>query len=96
MYKRQPDDQAVADALQRLEVRAFACLLGELLERCTGNAGIAATTTPLSDLQACCAQENNAARPLFAEIVQKLQDLLLQEEDVLLVASEGAIETLPA
>ena len=91
-----PDEQTVAEALQRLEVRAFACLLGELLERCTGNAGIAATIMPVSDLQARCAQENNAARPLFVEIVQTLQDLLLHEEGGLLVASGNALETLPA
>lgn len=90
-----PDDQTVADALQRLEVRAFACLLGELLERCTGSAEMAATTTALGDLQARCAQENNAARPLFAEIVQILQDLQ-QQESALLVVAGNVFEILPA
>jgi len=88
------NDRAAAEALQRLEVRAFACLLGELLDRCAGSSGRAATTVSLGDLHARCAQENNADRPLFAEIMQTLQDLLPQEE-VLLAAPESALEILP-
>jgi hypothetical protein len=62
-----PSDRG--DALERIEVRAFACLLEELLERCADPA------TPLWDLQRRCAQADFAARPLFAEIRQTLAHL---------------------
>ncbi|GAA3922897.1 leucine-rich repeat-containing protein kinase family protein [Hymenobacter algoricola] len=59
-------DAETARALQQLEVRAFACLLEELLDRCPATA--AAAAAPLRDLQQRCAQPAVAARPLFAEI----------------------------
>ncbi len=72
------DDQAVAEALQRIEVRAFACLLEELLERCPVAVDSKKTLKMLGDLQADCAQENVSARPLFSEIVQKLSALIMR------------------
>lgn len=51
------------ERLQRIEVRAFACLLEELLVRCTEPVPDA-----LWDLQRSCMQEDVEARPLFAEI----------------------------
>lgn len=57
-----------ARALQQLEVRAFGCLLEELLAHCPAAAGRA-------DLRALlhrCAQPPAAARPLFAEIERAL------------------------
>lgn len=61
---------ALAEQLQRLEVRAFGCLLEELIERCD-------TPPPalLPQLQAACLQEDGAARPLFAAIAQQLKAL---------------------
>ena len=54
-------------ALQRLEVRAFGCLLEELLKRC-------ATPPPdLAGLAADCLDEESARRPLFEEIVTRLR-----------------------
>ncbi len=61
-----------AEALQRVEVRAFACLLDELRQRCDA-AGSALDA--LRDLQRRCAHEDGAQRPLFAEIRQELQAL---------------------
>lgn len=62
----------VSHALQRIEVRAFACLLQELLQRCAKpNAATNAVTKVLAALQilqARCAQPEVKARPLFAEI----------------------------
>jgi len=63
------------DALQRIEVRAFACLLEELLERCTPVVDAETITKTLSALQAACARETPAERPLFAEIEQRLSVL---------------------
>jgi hypothetical protein len=60
--------------LQRLEARAFGCLLEELLAHCpTGDAGALAA---LTDLQRRCTQPVVAERPLLAEIEQVLAALL--------------------
>ena len=59
-----------AVALQQLEVRAFGCLLKELLVRCP--AGAAASLAALGELQRRCASPVPAERPLFAEIEQVL------------------------
>jgi hypothetical protein len=69
-----PGDTPQALALQRLEVRAFACLLEELLARCEAPARShsPAVRQRLADLQASCAQSNTAQRPLFAHIEQQL------------------------
>jgi len=79
-----PDNQPRALALQRIEVRAFGCLLEELFERCeiAGELPGAAQDTlkTLMALQAKCAQENSAARPLFTEILQILAELQEQAE----------------
>ncbi len=63
-------DATQAQALQRIEVRAFACLLEELLERCTDP-----VPDLLRDLQRSCTQDSVKARPLFAEI----QEILAQD-----------------
>ena len=60
---------ALASALQRLEVRAFGCLLEELLERC--DADLAAARALAND----CLQPWPAARPAFAEIALRLAQL---------------------
>ena len=74
-----PDAPIVAKALQRIEVRAFSCLLGELL----AFSALASDSTVkrkkrenLKSLLADCAQENVSARPLFTEIVPILAALL--------------------
>lgn len=66
------EDRTTAEALQRIEVRAFSCLLEELLERCPVAVDGQKTLKMLDDLQADCAQENVSARPLFGEIVRRL------------------------
>ncbi|WP_349279220.1 leucine-rich repeat-containing protein kinase family protein [Polaromonas hydrogenivorans] len=70
-----PDDPTLAQALQRIEVRAFACLLEELLARCLPLPGSRATLDRLADLQASCAGDDPAARPLFAQIEEQLAAL---------------------
>jgi serine/threonine protein kinase len=63
------DNLAQSLQLQRIESRAFACLLEELLTHCNVNNQ---TTSLLWQLQAECGQEDVALRPLFNEIIQKL------------------------
>jgi len=65
------DERHVA-ALQRIEVRAFACLLEELLERCDALPESQATLDVLWELQRRCGQSEVEARPLFDEISQIL------------------------
>ncbi|TGE17356.1 leucine-rich repeat-containing protein kinase family protein [Hymenobacter elongatus] len=67
-----PEAPATAAALQRLEVRAFGCLLEELLEHC---ATAPAAFASLHELQQQCVQPVAAARPLFADIEQVLLQL---------------------
>jgi hypothetical protein len=67
------ENQPRAEALQRIEVRAFACLLEELLDRC--DAPDDKRLTKLREFQSRCAQQNIAVRPLFAEIKQVLESL---------------------
>ena len=63
-----PADAAQALALQRLEVRAFGCLLEELLAHSEGTA-----PANLLSLRDACLQPRAAARPLFADIGQQLE-----------------------
>nr|WP_315240025.1 leucine-rich repeat-containing protein kinase family protein [uncultured Albidiferax sp.] len=65
-----PADAAQAQALQRLEVRAFGCLLEELLAHCPENPP--GLTAKLATLRNDCLQTTVASRPLFAQIVQHL------------------------
>ncbi|OON66452.1 leucine-rich repeat-containing protein kinase family protein [Hymenobacter sp. CRA2] len=68
----EPTDVAAATALQRLEVRAFGCLLEELLTHCQLPASAEAIGEGLWALQRRCVQPEVAARPLFADIEQAL------------------------
>ena len=67
-----PADAPTAAGLQRLEVRAFGCLLEELLTRCPAPSSAQPAFDVLLDLQRRCAQPAVDARPLFAEISQTL------------------------
>lgn len=70
----QQDERLVAN-LQRIEVRAFACLLEELTERCSATIEAQAVVDALRDLQRRCDQPEVNARPLFAEIQHELAAL---------------------
>ncbi|MBB4603105.1 hypothetical protein GGU46_003761 [Hymenobacter latericoloratus] len=69
---------AVALALQRLEVRAFGCLLEELLER-TDFAAVPAAAQALWALQQQCVQPSVGARPLFREVMDVLAEVSAAE-----------------
>lgn len=76
-----PDDPVVAKALERIEVRAFGCLLEELLARCVFGVNAAVNrkkADKMKCLQADCSQENVAARPQFASISKTLDGLRQQ------------------
>lgn len=70
------EDRDFGIALQRLEVRAYGCLLEELIERCDeldANADIAAKLVVLKEH---CLSEDIDNRPLFDEIVAMLRQLM--------------------
>lgn len=77
------DDAVTAQALQRMEVRAFGILLGELLTHCeavtphsASPEGTLATLTTLRRLQQQCMQEVVSLRPLFDELERQLTTLV--------------------
>jgi len=61
-------DAEQARALERIEVRAFGILLGELLERCDS-----AVTGRLQTLRDHCIQPDVLARPSFAQVHEQLR-----------------------
>ena len=70
-----PGQAAVAPALQQLEVRAFGCLLEELLTHCPEADATPAAGAALWNLQQRCVQPQVSARPLFGEISRVLEGL---------------------
>jgi len=65
-------DARLAAALQRIEVRAFACLLEELLDHCSEAPEAQRIVDALRVLQQRCNQSAIEKRPLFDEIEQTL------------------------
>ncbi|GAA4047581.1 leucine-rich repeat-containing protein kinase family protein [Hymenobacter glaciei] len=70
-----PEEVALATALQQVEVRAFGCLLEELLAHCPEAEDAPAASEALWELQRRCVQAQVSARPLFAEIEQVLKGM---------------------
>lgn len=68
-------DGVHAPRLARVEVRAFGCLLEELLERWPADAAAHPAVAPLRALQARCCAPAPEARPGFAELVDALDGL---------------------
>jgi hypothetical protein len=65
----------IAKSIQRIEVRAFACLLEELLDRCDESLKGQHVFDTMRNLQLRCAQLEVNARPLFDEIQSVLMSL---------------------
>ena len=68
------NDVDSAQSLQRIDVRAFGILLGELLAQCSESAGDAeqGARAKLMALQQRCTQADVSARPLFADVARAL------------------------
>jgi Protein kinase domain/Leucine rich repeat len=67
-------DSQTTLGLQRVEVRAFGCLLEELLERCEKNAESAKSIDSLWALQTRCMEQTPSKRPSFLEITEWLNN----------------------
>lgn len=63
-------DGAIGAALQRVEVRAFGLLLGEVLDRAPADFSDAAG---LRDIERACVQADGRGRPAMAEVLRALQ-----------------------
>jgi serine/threonine protein kinase len=68
-----PQASGGANPFEALEVRAFGCLLGELLERLESE--LEGRLPSLTALQLRCVAPEAASRPRFAELVATLQSL---------------------
>ena len=68
-------DARHAGALERIEVRAFSCLLEELLARCVDRSESQAVFDALWELQRRCGQAEAGNRPLFGEVREVLAGL---------------------
>jgi hypothetical protein len=71
-------DERLRQGLQRIEVRAFGCLLEELLERCEVPSNRQVIAGALHTLQQRCVQSQKEVRPLFSEIVEGIRRLVAQ------------------
>jgi hypothetical protein len=67
-----PADAAQSLALEKIEVRAFGCLLEELLERCEREATTLRALTHLVALRDACLHTEASLRPVFTEIVASI------------------------
>jgi hypothetical protein len=76
-----PDDQTHAPLLQRIEVRAFGCLLEELIARCDEPESASATLAALVRLKDACMCEAVTSRPSFRGIVHTLSTLKGSQQD---------------
>lgn len=72
-----PTDSALGQRFERLEVRAFGCLLEDLLRHCTSEEAPAqkAAFTQMRSLQQACMHQTPNLRPRFQEICTKLASI---------------------
>jgi len=69
----EPSDLTMRDALERLEVRAFGCLIEEMLMLSKNDGSNQEHRESLVKLQMACLNENSLERPLFKNIFQTLK-----------------------
>jgi len=70
-------DEKFRQGLQRIEVRAFGCLLEELLACGDATSDIRSIAEVLYGLQQRCLRSHSEARPLFNEVVEELGRLMV-------------------
>jgi len=68
-------DREISKSLERLEVRAFGCILEELIERCNASHEEMNIIGLLNNLKVACLADENQCRPSFVEICQLLSEL---------------------
>jgi len=70
------DDVFLSEGLERLEVRAFGCLLEELIDRCKSSPEQINTLRLLINLKVACLADDSRSRPVFNEICVLLSELI--------------------
>ncbi|KAJ3004087.1 hypothetical protein HKX48_001422 [Thoreauomyces humboldtii] len=70
LYDRRNEE--LAGTLERIEVRAFGCLLEEVLDRVYATEGFDGDMARLRDLQARCLADSAGMRPRFVEVLEVL------------------------
>lgn len=70
-----------AQALQQIEVRAFGCLLEEMIERCQTLTVSAPVIERLLDLKTACLNEKVELRPLFVDVESMLSTIAGSHSD---------------
>ena len=75
-----PTDRVMGQALERLEVRAFGCLLEDMLDRCTlqEKPEYSWAVESLRCLQQDCLKQVLSQRPRFTEIGERLTSVFRQ------------------
>jgi hypothetical protein len=71
------DDALVSEGLERLEVRAFGCILEELIDRCNFVPKDIKSLSLLTNLKESCLADESQNRPLFDDICLLLNELAL-------------------
>jgi len=69
------DDVLTSEGLEKIEVRAFGCVLEELIDRCESSPEEINTLTMLINLKVSCLTEESQDRPFFDEICVLLNEL---------------------
>ena len=72
----EPTEVEIRNGLERLEVRAFGCLIEELLELSKENENFIKQREALISLKESSMQDKTAKRPLFVEIFKSITYLL--------------------
>jgi serine/threonine protein kinase len=70
-------DSELTNELTRIEVRAFGCLMEDLLERVNANEKKTIVYQALTTLKLECLQSKVLARPNFMEILKRLSEIIL-------------------
>eukprot|EP01117_Protostelium_nocturnum_P013507 TRINITY_DN5043_c0_g1_i1.p1 TRINITY_DN5043_c0_g1~~TRINITY_DN5043_c0_g1_i1.p1 ORF type:complete len:475 (+),score=207.83 TRINITY_DN5043_c0_g1_i1:66-1490(+) len=72
-----PSNESISHSLEKIEVRAFGCLLEELLGHCPtlGPASTSSVYFPLFSLMEKCVQNELYARPSFSQIISTLSQI---------------------
>jgi hypothetical protein len=68
----EPDNGPLAQVLEHLEVRAFGCLLEELITHCAQDADTRASLGQLTDLKNQCLRSETTERPSFNSLLERL------------------------
>jgi hypothetical protein len=71
----EPEHMEERKALERLEVRAFGCLIEEMLMLSIDDISHEHTRTKLTELKEKCLDEENHKRPLFQEVLEFLEKI---------------------